>query len=272
MCFTELVMKSYVFTDTRCRLPDESYMVLDDIRYILLPIADNKTQAADIILLIDESGSMTMQHLWIPEMVNHLDNALMKVGIGVNPRNQFGVFGFGDDCNSVTGFGKAFLNQRSDVYVLSENISKLTEQLNIGGKFEDGYGSIISAFQQYTFRDGTKHMILISDEDRDTLLNVTRDDVELMLKANNIMLDVVVNQEFAAGDIRAFGINGCQTAYVYDPSSDLLFRAIAHVGAPIEDSGHGSTNEDYTQLAFTSNGGSWDLSLLQQGMLITILI
>ena len=260
-------------TDTRCHLPDGSYMVLDDIRYILSPISDNTTQAADIILLIDESGSMTMQHKWIPEMVNHLDNALMEVGIGVDPRNRFGVLGFGD-CNNETGFGKDVFNQGIDAYVLSENISKLTQALSIGGKYEDGYGSIVSAFQQFSFRDGAKNFILISDEDRDILSSVTRDDVELLLKANNIVLDVVVNQEFAAGDIRAFGINTVKTAYIYDPSLVSFFRAIDHIGAPIHDSAHGSTNEDYTQLAFLVKGGSWDLGLLQQGSLtiITVII
>lgn len=234
-----------------------------------MPIDDNTTQAADIILLVDESGSMIMQHQWITEMVNQLDNALIESGVGVEPRNRFGVIGFGGDCSKDAGFGKPFFTEGGDAYVLAENITELTQGLTTGGKYEDGYGAIISAFEQYMFRGGAKHFILISDEDRDVFSNVTRDDIEFMLKANNVVLDVVVNQEFTAGEIQALGINVNGSAYIFDPSLDSLFRTINHVGASIHDSAYGSTDDDYTQLAFLVNGGSWNLNLLQQGIIYT---
>lgn len=250
-------------TDTRCNLPDGSFLVLDNMRHILLPV--NATRAADIILLVDESGSMTKEHQWIPEMVKQLDNALMDTGIGVHPRNRFGIIGFGDDCTIEDGFGRTLLINESDKYVLADSIIELSKILKIGGKQEDGYSAIASALKEYTFQDGAKQFILITDEDRDVLLNVTRDEVESMLKANDIILNTVVTQEFTAGGIQAFGVDWDRTAYIYDPSLDSFFRTIRNVGAPIEDSAYGSTNDDYTQLAFLVEGGSWDLSLLQQG-------
>ena len=36
----------------------------------------NQTQAADIILIVDESSSMVMEHAWIPDMTQQLDTAL----------------------------------------------------------------------------------------------------------------------------------------------------------------------------------------------------
>lgn len=254
------------FVDTRCLLPDQSFLVLDGLRYILLPFTNDTTQAANIILLVDESGSMTMEHSWIPEMIEQLDAALMNVDIGVNPRNRFGVIGFGDDCSNDAELDKPFFTTGNVTYVPANRITEFTQRLQTGGKYEDGYKAIASALDQYTFGDRTTLFLLISDEDRDTLSNITRDDVESILAANNVTLNVVVSEEFTGGEARAFGVDADGTAYVYDPSSDVLFRSVDNIGAPVEDSAHGSTNEDYTQLAFQVNGGSWDIGLLQQGM------
>ena len=254
------------YVDTRCSLPDGSFLVLNGLRYILLPITDNTTQAVNVILLVDESGSMTMQHSWIPEMIEQLDSALMNVGIGVDPRNRFGVIGFGDDCTTEATFDQAFLTNESVTYVPADRIVEFTQRLQMGGKYEDGYRAIASAFKQYTFGDRTNLFILISDEDRDDLSNITRDDIESMLTANEVILNVVVSEEFTGGEARAFGIDADGTAYVYDPSSDVLFRNVDNFGVPVKDSAHGSTNEDYTQLALQVKGGSWDIGLLQQGI------
>lgn len=239
--------------------------MLGDIRHILSPINSNTTRAADIILLVDESGSMTMEHQWISEMVEQLDNGLMETGIGVYPRNRFGIIGFGHECTVEVRGERAFLTKGNNEYVLAENITELTKRIRVGGKNEDGYSAIASALREYTFRDGAIQFILVSDEDRDVLLNVTRDEVEFMLKANGVVLNTVVSQEFTAGDIRAFGIDVDKTAYIYDPSLDSLFRTIQGIGASVEDSAYGSTDMDYTQLAFLVEGGSWDLSILRQG-------
>jgi hypothetical protein len=240
--------------------------VLDGVRYILLPITGNTTQAANIILLVDESGSMTMQHSWIPEMIEQLDNALVNVGIGVNPRNRFGVIGFGDDCTTENTFDQAFLTNESVTYVPADRIVELTQRLQTKGKYEDGYRAIASAFKQYTFGDRTNLFILISDEDRDNISNITRDEIKSMLADNEVILNVVVSEEFTGDEVRAFGIDAEGTAYIYDPSSDVLFRNVDNIGVPVKDSAHGSTSIDYTQLAFQLKGGSWDIDLLSQGI------
>ena len=78
----------------------------------------------------------------------------------------------------------------------------------------------------------------------------------------------MISEEFTGGEARAFGIDAEGTAYVYDPSSDVLFRNVDNLGVPVKDSAHGSTNMDYTQLALQVNGGSWDISLLSQGTIL----
>ena len=271
ICINYMHMHVYaeLLVDTRCSLPDGSFLVLDGIRYILLPITGNTTQAANIILLVDESGSMAMQHSWIPDMIQQLDNGLVNEGIGVNPRNRFGVIGFGDDCTTENTFDQAFLTNESVTYVPADRIVELTQRLQTRGKYEDGYRAIASAFKQYTFGDRMNLFILISDEDRDAISNITRDEIESMLADNKIILNVVVSEEFTGGEARALGINAEGTAYIYDPSSDVLFRNVDNFGAPVKDSAHGSTSIDYTQLALQLKGGSWDIDLLSQGISVS---
>ena len=78
--------------DTRCQLPDWSYLVLGDVRLVLAPQDNNMSRAADIILLVDESGSMVQEHAWIPTVATSLDQALRDVGVGEESRNRYALF------------------------------------------------------------------------------------------------------------------------------------------------------------------------------------
>ena len=49
-----------------------------------VPPAD-QTLAADVILLVDESSSMVLEHSWIPDMTQQLDAALKVINIGSCP-------------------------------------------------------------------------------------------------------------------------------------------------------------------------------------------
>ena len=83
--------------------------MVDDVRRVLALLPNNRSQAADIILIVDESGSMEMEHAWITNMISELDESLKDVGVGVNPRNRFGLVGFGDDCSDGLVLGRVLL-------------------------------------------------------------------------------------------------------------------------------------------------------------------
>ena len=46
---------------------------------------EDQTLAADIILLVDESSSMVLEHQWIPAMIRQLDTALQVRGSSRSP-------------------------------------------------------------------------------------------------------------------------------------------------------------------------------------------
>ena len=260
-------------TDTRCRLQDQSYLVLGDMKLISAPRADNLSRAVDVILLVDESSSMAEEHSWIPTMTQQLDQALMDINIGNEQRNRFGVVGFGDDCDDQNALGRVLLNSMQQGFGVADNITDFTRNLNLGGRSEDGYGAIHIALDNYTFRDVAKQFILITDEDRDALnQNLTRETIRSMLEDNEVLLNAVISEEFQANSLRALGMDSNQNAYVYDPSIRSLFRVLEGSGESVEDSAHGSTSTDYTQLALQLKGAAWDLSQLRQGKSVVMLL
>ena len=241
--------------------------MLGGMRFVLIAPADNSTRAADIVLIVDESGSMTTEHAWIPGMVSLLDEALREVNIGVELLNQFGLVGFGDDCNSQnSSLGRVLTTAGNEDFTTSANVSQFTCDLTTSGRREDGYSAIRVALDSYEFRQAARQFILISDEDRDVLDDsLTRDDIETMLESSGIILNAAISEEFSGDAFRALGIDRNMNAYIYDPSAPSLFRVVSQSGAPVPDSAYGSTNTDYTQLALGLGGAAWDLSSLRQG-------
>lgn len=240
--------------------------MLGDMRRVLAPHSSNLSHAADIILLVDESGSMTEEHAWITMMTELLDQALRDVDVGVEPRNRFGVVGFGDDCNEGNAEGRVLLSSVQEQFAFADNITDFTRDLNIGGREEDGYSAIGVALDSYIFRDVARQFILITDEDRDTIAqNLTREGVQALLEDAGIQLNAAISEEFEGDGLRALGIDGQGNAYVYDPSIRNSFEVLEGSGMSVVDSAYGSTNTDYTQLALELGGAAWDLSQLRQG-------
>ena len=63
--------------DTRCYLAGGRVLSLGESAVVLTVPPSNQTRAADVILIVDESSSMTVEHAWIPDMIQQLDTALM---------------------------------------------------------------------------------------------------------------------------------------------------------------------------------------------------
>ncbi len=251
-------------TDTRCKLNDNSYLVLGNSRNVLSPVGENQT--ADVIILVDESGSMSMEHLWLPTMIKELDSALQSIGVGIIQRNYFGVVGFGDDCNDELIFARVMATSSDELFVTADNITDFTTKLSVNGKQEDGYSALSTAVESYQFRHGARLFILITDEDRDVLdSNITRNGIIELLNNKGIILNTVVSEEFSGTMYRGLGIDYNRNLFLFDPSARSLFRIVRSAGFPIPDSAHGTTNFDYTQLALRLNGAVWDIGQLRQG-------
>ena len=236
--------------------------------YTLKPFAIGpaSSAAADIIFVVDESGSMAMEHEWIRREVVLLDVGLKQQGVGVGEReNMFALVGFGrNDPVDITGVTLTSLAPLDEFISASFN-------LELTGVLEDGYAAIDHALITVQTRNGTaKQIILVTDEDRGVLRSdLSRDAIRQRLIDAGIVLNVVVNQGFLASaddpTTFALGLNGNGTAYVVDTETSSLFTTVDG-GAPSSEQffTFGNTLEDYVELAFSVGGLAWDLNQLRE--------
>ena len=213
---------------------------------------------ADVVFVVDESGSMVYEHQWIVTEAMRLDEDLKLQGIGAGDRpNLFALVGFSR--NSLEGIGGIVLSDLASV----ENFSAAAQNLELTGIFEDGYSGIVHAVENIVTRsDSAKLMILVTDERRYVLdPSLTKTVVLQKLQDSGFILNVAVNQQFVRGRSFAFGLNENGTAYVFNSSFSSLF-AVEEGGVPLLT---GNVYEDYVELSYLAGGVAWDLNQLRLG-------
>ena len=220
-------------------------------------------EAADVIIVVDESGSMIGEHQWLERLVYELENSLLLAGVGINISNpnMYALVGFARDVDAARG-GVVIQELGS-----TQQFASALKQLTLTGIFEDGYSGIDVALQNIVTRPGTaKQMILVTDEHRGVLnFRLTKAGITERLRMEGFKLNVVVNQRFEAdGDtgISVLGIDSAGMGYIYNSSTPYFYSTVPGGHANVIKSFR-STNEDYVEPALQLGGGAWDLNLLR---------
>ena len=221
-------------------------------------------QAADIVFLVDESGSMAGEHTWLGTMVSSLEAELQAAG---ETSNNYGLVGFGcysghTGCSYLQTAHKHLVGGTD--FGSATDFSTATGTLSTSGGLEDGYQAIDFALNNYSFTSSAINFILVTDEDRDVAsgaggLNYTS--MENALAEAGVVLNAVVNQTINSSGT-AVGTNGTDT-YVADGAGSYTTEAFTSYGY-----GYGTTLADYTNLAIATGGASWDLNQLRAGGLL----
>lgn len=221
-------------------------------RGILNFAASVNPKQAEIVIVVDESGSMSQEHAWLPGMISNLETSLLLEGIGPN---KYGLVGFGTGADGVTLGGVLPVRVHSvnpetidgvsqpevadiarpfasaaqmSFYVngglLGSNISPDTPGINglqaFGGAFppgEDGYRAINVAAGAFPLSgDNPIMFLLITDEDRDiSLQGLTFTGMAELLGQGGISFNAVINGDFIDGEGKeALGVSFDGTAYI----------------------------------------------------------
>lgn len=222
--------------------------------------------AADIIFIVDESGSMVMEHSWIQKEVYLLDQALRERGVGAGVRqNMFSLVGFGrNDFNAIGGITLSTLALPNEFVAAASN-------LQLSGALEDGYAGIEHAISSVQTRSGTaKQLILITDEDRSLLRpDLTKNIIETQIRDSGFMLNVILNQGYLSDPLNdhsfTLGLGANGTAYLFNESSPSLF-SLFEGGIPNNSPffSFGNSYEDYATIAHATGGAAWDLNQLRE--------
>ncbi len=212
-------------------------------------------QAADIVFIVDESGSMIGEHNWLGNMVTSLESELIAAG---ETSNSYGLVGFG---------GTDYAGQLAHEHLVggasmgsASDLSSATGGLVANGGFEDGYQAINFALSNYSFTSSAINFILVTDEDRDVSTTaLSYPGMEAALAEAGVVLNAVVNANVNSDAGTAVGTNGTD-AYVADGSGGYTTAAFTTYGYAF-----GTTIANYSNLAIATGGASWDLNQLRVG-------
>lgn len=217
-----------------------------------------QSRTAEIVFVVDESGSMQGEQIFLQTFVPALEQQLLAAGL-ISVR--FGLVGFGDT-NEVP---RQFLIAGQPFGSAADFASAATGLVTNGGT-EDGYAGIQYVLDNYNFAAGTNTavIVLVTDEDRDDITNggLTFQVVLVNLQNANVSLSAILDQQIsnANGDT-VIGTNGLVT--FTDVNADGIPE---EGGAPTFPSADGTTFEDYTQLVLSfTNGCVADLNQLRAG-------
>lgn len=219
--------------------------------------------SANVVFLVDESGSMSGEHTFLQSVIGDLDADLAAAGVS---SVTYGVVGFGGGYyNPGYGDPRDLTGNAGSLGTVTQASSGLSSLL-VGGALEDGYEAISFALSTFasTLTGTAKNFILVTDEDRDVTSSDTYASIKAALDLAGVILNVVVNNPLrtAAGAV-AIGIADDYTAYVADGAGGFTESAGGIIG-----DGGGTTETDYAALALETGGAVWDINQLRAGGLI----
>ena len=243
-------------------------------------VQTEQSVGTDVVIVVDESSSMAFYHNWLSSTIKQLDDALLESNIGTDPLvpNRYALVGFGRSAlpngSDILTRPHAFSYEGQKI-VHIDQYSSINSQLKEGGNIEDGYLAIDYALKNLTDENGNNllrinepgvaiNVIFITDEDRDVLTPygsaITRSGIKRTINRAGALLNVVVDQEFYAGNDRAFGYDSTKTAYIVEPFGEYRNATEgARLGI-----GYGGTRRDYTNVALELDGAAWDIKILRQ--------
>lgn len=219
-------------------------------------------QYADIVVVVDESGSMRGEHAWIQEMVLPLESHLLSQRIGEGHPNRYGLLGFERNPRPI--------NVGTGLMDTWEAMREASDKLELYGGTEDGWRAIDYVLENYPLRpEAAQNLILVTDEGRDIVdANLTYNGLLSRLQQNGAILNAVVNARFECVDqagniVSALGMDAEGTGYRADGQGGYLICEQARATW-----GHRNTVntlDAYVPLALDSGGAAWDLDYLRAG-------
>lgn len=219
------------------------------------PILAQAASYADVIFVVDESGSMSGEHAFLADFVTGIETNLASNGITLN----FGLTGYGG--GGSTNSGHAFLLD-GNLYGDAAAFSTAAGGLVISGSTEDGYAALNFALNTYSLTpNASVTFVLVTDEDRDNT-DATLDFNSILADLNAVgaNLVVVVDAQIQTST-GADGISTDGSTVLVQNGSTTTTATYASIS-----SNQGNTTQDYVALALqTANGCVADLNYLRLG-------
>ncbi|MFT6927224.1 MAG: hypothetical protein ACJAZP_002853 [Psychromonas sp.] len=211
---------------------------------------------AEVLVVIDVSGSMGGETRWVGGMAVALEEKLKAAGVGSNDTNKYGLVNY-------SSYGPRNTLVKGGKFGSAQEFDAASASLGLYGGTEDGWQAIHFTLNDYPKAEkAARNIILVTDEDRDNRdSNITYASILQELDGQAALLNSVVNARFKCVDgTSALGMNSEHVGYVADGQGGytLCENASAY-------SGSGNTIAHYVQMAMENGGAAWDLNYLRSG-------
>lgn len=132
------------------------------------------------------------------------------------------------------------------------------------GGTEDGYQGLSYAIDNLPFRSNVpKHIVLLTDEDRDIVGGDSFSQIRNLLNQRGIALHTVVRSDLQLGSSSVLGLakeNDSYRGYVADGSGGFIQTKASLYSLQ---NAFGTTEQDYIDLALSNGGSNWSISPLR---------
>ena len=218
---------------------------------------------ADIVVVMDDSGSMGFAQTFSGQLMQDIDNGLRAAGIGATAAggNRFGLFAYGG-ATTDTVPAPVLLGNPAALFGTSQEYATGVGTLQAGGAIEDGYLAIENALDLYQYRpEAEKFIILVTNEDRD-IVDSSKSYASTLakLRAKDVLLDGIVSANFfdASGNF-AMALDAQDNAYLEDGSGGFIVTPNGTVTS------FDTTVPDYVDMIHETGGIAGDIFQIQFG-------
>ncbi len=227
--------------------------------------SSQSTIGADVIVIMDESASMTFAQQFSVQLIANLEAGFQKAGVGTVNGNRYGLVGYGNFAQvprSIPVGGNGDLFGTATEYGVAANAN-----LVVDGDTEDGWAAIDYTLNNYAYRPGAaKYAILVTNEDRDEISPQNKQDLKDRLNAQGIILNGIYESTIQ-DSTKAFPFLALDNqTRVYKGNGSGGYRT--ELGGSVAFA-FGTTEEDYIDLSFATNGIAGDIEQISAGGLIT---
>ncbi|GIW92549.1 MAG: hypothetical protein KatS3mg110_0590 [Pirellulaceae bacterium] len=231
--------------------------------------AETGVPYADIVVVMDESGSMAFAQQFSVGMVAAIDAGLAAAGIGDGTRgiNRFGLVGFGD-ANVVpraipVGAGGALFGTAAEYAVAA---GQLTET----GAIEDGWLALhftVDTYRPLMRPEAAKFVILVTNEDRDQVdPTATFNNTLAKLQSAGIKLEGILSVQIVdANNNPALALDAQGNSYTEDGAGGFI-KSPGGRFLP----GFDTTIPDYANMVHALGGIVGDIDQIQFGGLTAV--